>query len=242
MACGVMAREPAGRRVGGELASSAARTSQKRARDSLEGKTTRGRDGSAAAGEVSVVVHTQGQRRLQERMKAELEAVRDLHRKAVLLCRGGGGAGAAPVAKGGARFSAAGLRRKAPSEAAAAAKRRKTSPTTKSTAEAAHRIIPAKQQLQPPSQRAAVPAPLPERKIEKSKEEVQERRRRMEELAPERKEFRRLVLAMEKAALPDETVYPRELEELGIAPFEYAVTRTRSQALSQDRILVGVAY
>ncbi|CAL4900625.1 unnamed protein product [Urochloa decumbens] len=237
MACGVMAREPAGRRAGGELASSAART-QKRARDdSLEGKTTRGRDGSAAAGEVSVVAHTQGQRRLQERMKAELEAVRNLHRKAVLLCRGGGGV--APVAKGGARFSAAGLRRKAPSEAA---KRRKTSPTTKSTAEAAHRIIPAKQQLQPPSQRAAVPAPLPERKIEKSKEEVQERRRRMEELAPERKEFRRLVLAMEKAALPDETVYPRELEELGIAPFEYAVTRTRSQALSQDRILVGVAY
>ncbi|CAL5094805.1 unnamed protein product [Urochloa decumbens] len=234
MACAVMAWEPADRRVGGEMASSA-RTSQKRARDSLEGKTTRGRDGSAAAGEVSVVAHTQGQWRLQERMKAELEAVRDLRRKAVLLCCGVAG-------KGGAQFSAAGLRRKAPSEAAAAAKRRKTSPTTKSTAEAAHRIIPAKQQLQPPSQRAAVPAPLPERKIEKSKEEIQERRRRMEELAPERKEFRRLVLAMEKAALPDETVYPRELEELGIAPFEYAVTRTRSQALSQDRILVGVAY
>ncbi|CAN6360209.1 unnamed protein product [Urochloa humidicola] len=63
-----------------------------------------------------------------------------------------------------------------------------------------------------------------------SKEDV-EMQRRMEETAREREECRRLVLAMEMAALPDETVYRHELEELGIAPFEYAVTRTRSQAL-----------
>ncbi|CAN6337682.1 unnamed protein product [Urochloa humidicola] len=214
-----MAREPARRVVGGEVASSSARTQHKRARDSLDGKTTRGRDG-VAGGEASVAARTPGQRRLQERIKAELDAVRALHRKAVLLCRGGE-----------ARLPAAG-RREAPSEAASS-KRRKTSPVTKPTAEAAHRIRPVKQQQQ---------QSLPERKIEETKEEVEKRRRQMEETARAREECRRLVLAMEMAALPDETVYPRDLEELGIAPFEYAVTRTRRQALSQDRILVGVAY
>ncbi|CAN6337678.1 unnamed protein product [Urochloa humidicola] len=224
---GVMAREPPPRLVGA-IVSSAARN-QKRARDSLDGK---------AAGAPAPALP--GQQRLQERMKAELDAVRALHRKAVLLCRGGSGRSGA--GKGDARFSAAaGPRREAPSEAAA--KRRKTSPTTKPAAEAAHRIRPVKPQ--PPSKRAAAGPPLPERNTEKAKD-AEERRRRMEEaeeMARAREECRRQMLAMEMAALPDETVYPHELEELGIAPFEYAVTRTRSQAQSQDRILmVGVAY
>ncbi|CAL5094802.1 unnamed protein product [Urochloa decumbens] len=224
MACGVvMARESAGRRVGGEVASSA-RTQLKRARDSLEGKTTTGgRDGSAA-GVVSVVAHAPGQRRLQERMKAELDAVRALHRKAVLLCRGG--AGAAPAAKGGARLSGAEPRREA-----APTKRRRANPSEESATEAAA------QQKKGQVKKQQAPAPPPS-----AKEDVQKKKREMEEMARAREEFRRLVLAMEKAALPDETVYRQELEELGIAPFEYAVTRTMSQALSQDRILVGVAY
>ncbi|CAL4893428.1 unnamed protein product [Urochloa decumbens] len=224
MACGVvMARESAGRRVGGEVASST-RTQLKRARDSLEGKTTTGgRDGSAA-GVVSGVAHTPGQRRLQERMKAELDAVRALHRKAVLLCRGG--AGAAPAAKGGARLSGAEPRREA-----APTKRRRANPSEESATEAAA------QQKKGQVKKQQAPAPPPS-----AKEDVQKKKREMEEMARAREEFRRLVLAMEKAALPDETVYRQELEELGIAPFEYAVTRTTSQALSQDRILVGVAY
>ncbi|CAN6346929.1 unnamed protein product [Urochloa humidicola] len=219
------------RRVGGEVVSTA--RTQKRARDSLDGKTAGGRDGGFATSVVPIAAHTltPGQRRLQERMKSELEAVRDLHRKAVLLC---GRRGAAPAAKGDARLSADGLRREVPSEAAPS-KRSKTFPTTKpATTAVAHQ--------KPPSQRAAAAPPLPERKIEKTKEEVEERRRQMEALAREREECRRLLLAMEMAALPDETVYKHELEELGIAPYEYAVTRTRSQALSQDRILVVAAY
>ncbi|CAN6351092.1 unnamed protein product [Urochloa humidicola] len=219
---GVMAREPPPRLVGA-IVSSAART-QKRARDSLDGK---------AAGAPAPALP--GQQRLQERMKAELDAVRALHRKAVLLCRGGAGrsgAGAATVGKGDARFSAAAGRpgppREAPSEAAA--KRRKTSPRMKQPAtEASPRIRPVKQQ-QPPSKRAPASLPLPERKIENAKE-AEERRRRMEEaeeMARAREECRRQMLAMEMAALPDETVYPHVLEELGIAPFEYATTRERA--------------
>jgi hypothetical protein len=38
-----------------------------------------------------------------------------------------------------------------------------------------------------------------------------------------------MLLEMEKSALPDETIYPEDLEELGI-PFEFVVTRTRMQA------------
>ncbi|CAN6328349.1 unnamed protein product [Urochloa humidicola] len=217
------------RRVGGEVASTA--RTQKRARDSLDGKMAGGRDGGFATSVVPIAAHTPGQWCLQERMKVELEAVRDLHRKAVLLC---GRRGAAPAAKGDARLSADGLRREVPSEAAPS-KRSKMFPTTKpATTAVAHQ--------KPPSQRAAAAPPLPERKIEKTKEEVEERRRQMEALAREREEGCRLLLAMEMAALPDETVYKHELEELGIAPYEYAVTRTRSQALSQDRILVVAAY
>ncbi|CAL4900624.1 unnamed protein product [Urochloa decumbens] len=228
MACGVvMAREPAGSRVGGEVASSA-RTQLKRARDSLEGKTTTGGRGGSAAGVVSVVAHTPGQRRLQERMKAELDAVRALHRKAVLLCRGG--AGAAPAAKGGARLSGAEPRREA-----APTKRRRANPSEESATEAAAQQKKGQvKKQQAPAPRSAPPP--------SAKEDAQKKKREMEEMARAREEFRRLVLAMEKAALPDETVYRQELEELGIAPFEYAVTRTMSQALSQDRILVGVAY
>ncbi|CAN6351094.1 unnamed protein product [Urochloa humidicola] len=136
---GVMAREP--------VASSV--RPQKRARDSLDGKT------GVRVGFAGVPA-LPGQKRLQERMRAELDAVRALHRKAVLLCRGG--AGGSGTGKGDARFSAAaGPRREAPSEAAA--KRRKTSasPTTTPAAEAAHRIRPVKPQ-QPPFKRAAAGA------------------------------------------------------------------------------------
>ncbi|CAL4908078.1 unnamed protein product [Urochloa decumbens] len=207
VACGVMAQEPPARRVGA-VASSAART-QKRARDGFEGKI-RARE-AFAAGEVPVVPAPSEQQRLQERMRAELDAVRALHRKAVLLCRGG--AGSAPAAKADAR-------REAPLEEAAAAHQKKTKEQVK-------QLGPLKRAAPPPSA---------------AKEDAEKKRRQMEEMVHEREEFRRLVLAMEMAALPDETVYRHELEELGIAPYEYAVTRTRSQALSRDRILVVAAY
>ncbi|CAL4900635.1 unnamed protein product [Urochloa decumbens] len=212
---GVMARNP--------VASST--RPHKRARDSLDGKAEI-KEGSAA-GEASVVVPApSGQQRLQERMRAELDAVRALHRKAVLLCRGG--AGAASAAKGDARLSGTGPRQEA------AVKRRRANPSEESATEAAAQQKKGQLKQQAPAPR---PAPPPS-----AKEDAEKKRRRMEEMAREREEFRRLVRAMQKAALPDETVYRHELEELGIAPFEYAVTRTRSQALSQGRILLGVAY
>ncbi|CAL4893430.1 unnamed protein product [Urochloa decumbens] len=227
-ACGVMARELPARRAGA-VGSSAARN-EKRACGSLDGKAVV-RVGSAA-GEAPVVVPAPpGQQRLQERMRVELDAVRALHRKAVLLCRGdasrSGGAGAALAAKGDARREVL---------LEAAAKRRRGSPP-ESAAEVAAYQKKKKEQVKQlgPVKRAAPPPSA-------AKEDAEKKRRRVEEMAREREEFRRLVLAMGKAALPDETVYPRDLEELGIAPYEYAVTRTRSEALSQHRILVGAAY
>ncbi|CAN6342115.1 unnamed protein product [Urochloa humidicola] len=98
-----MAREPpVARRVGGDASS--AHTQKRGCESLLEGKTTRDRD-RFAAGVVPTIVDTSGQRRLQERMKAELEAVRDLHRKAVLLCRR---CGTAPAGKGDTRLPAVG--------------------------------------------------------------------------------------------------------------------------------------
>ncbi|CAL4908075.1 unnamed protein product [Urochloa decumbens] len=212
-ACSVMAREPPSRRAGAE-ASSAARN-QKRARDGFEGKI--GAREAFAADEVPVVPAPSGQQRLEERMRVELDAVRALHRKTVLLCRSGAGrsgAGAAPVAKGDAR-------REAPLEAAA--KRRKPSPLESAAEAAAHQKKEGQVKQLGLVKRAAPPPSA-------AKEDAEKKRRRMEEMAREREEFRRLVVAMEKAALPDETVYRHDLEELGIAPFEYAVTRTRRQA------------
>ncbi|CAN6337675.1 unnamed protein product [Urochloa humidicola] len=196
--CGVMAREP---------------PAQKRARDGFEGLIG-AREAFAGAGKVPVVPALPGQQRLQERMRAELDAVRALHRKAVLLCRGGAGRSGAGAAKGDAR-------REAPLEAAA--KRRKASPPESATEAAAN------QKKEQVKQQQASPVPRPA--APSAKEDAQKKKREMEEMAREREECRRLLLAMEMAALPDETVYRHELEELGIAPFEYAVTRTRSQAL-----------
>jgi len=230
--CGAMARGQA-RRVGAAASSAArAQNQKKRARDGSDGKTGAG-EGFFAAG-----VPAPGQQRLQERMRAELDAVRALHRKAVLLCRGDGRSGAArfsaavprrdaaaaakgdawfsAAAKGDAWFSAAvGPRREA------AAKRSETCPSKPAAAtQTAHQKEPAVKQQQAPVPRAA-------------KEDARKRRRVDDEIARAREECRQQVLEAERTALPDETVYPHELAELGIA-FEYAVTRTRSQALAQD--------
>ncbi|KAG2619459.1 hypothetical protein PVAP13_3NG076949 [Panicum virgatum] len=224
--CGVMAREPA-RRVRAEAPSARAQN-LKRARDGSDGKTGAG-EGFFAAG-----VPAPGQQRLQERMRAELDAVRALHRKAVLLCRGDGRSGAArfsaaiprrdaaAAAKGDAWFSAAvGPRREA------AAKRSETCPSKPGATEAAHhQKEPAVKQQQAPVPHAAAPPSA-------AKEDARKRRRVDDEIARAREECRQQVLEAERTALPDETVYPHELAELGIA-FEYAVTRTRSQALAQD--------
>lgn len=55
-----------------------------------------------------------------------------------------------------------------------------------------------------------------------------------DEMEKSRKEFRRMLEEMEKLALPDQTIYPEDLEELGLTPVEHVVTRTRKQAWLED--------
>jgi hypothetical protein len=55
-----------------------------------------------------------------------------------------------------------------------------------------------------------------------------------DEIEKSRKEFRRMLEDMEKLALPDQTIYPEDLEELGLTPVEHVVTRTRKQAWLED--------
>jgi hypothetical protein len=57
--------------------------------------------------------------------------------------------------------------------------------------------------------------------------EVKERQQ-LEEIARAREKFRQELLEVEKAAMPDETIYPEDLKELGIS--EYDVTPTKNQA------------
>ncbi|OEL14175.1 hypothetical protein BAE44_0024806 [Dichanthelium oligosanthes] len=218
VACGVMARKPV-RRVG-----AVASSTQKRSRDGFDGKI-RDREGFAA-GEVSVIP-APGQQRLQERMMAELDAIRVLHRKAVLLS---GGAARASKSKHDARFLAAGTRTVvAPTEVAA--KRKMMSPSKPAPEAVKQTTEPAKQQQQRPVKRATPPPTkrLVAKPVDKALEIL--KRRRLEKIAQARERCREEVLEMERTALPDETVYPQDLQELGIA-FQYAVTRTRRQAES----------
>ncbi|KAF8719830.1 hypothetical protein HU200_024588 [Digitaria exilis] len=223
-ACGVMARDPV-RRVGAVVSSAAptkkssAAPTKKRARDGFDGNIGE-RDLGLAAGKVSVsIISAQGQQRLQERMRAELDAIRVLHRKAVALCGGAGRSGVAAT-KDETRFSVAGSRSEAPIEESAV-KRRKTSPLKQSTK-------PLKQQ-RPVVQQHATPAPTKGSVAKPVGDKAREIRRRLDEIAQARERCRQEVLEIERTALPDETIYPRDLEELGIA-FQYAFTRTWKQA------------
>ncbi|KAF8765702.1 hypothetical protein HU200_008203 [Digitaria exilis] len=227
-ACGVMARKPV-LRVGAAVSSSA--PTKKRSRDGFDGEI--GLSEGLAGGKVSAIpAPGKGQKWLEERMRAELDAIRVLHRKAVLLCRGAARSGAAaPVAKGDAKFSAAGLRRKEPLEAEA--KRKKTSPS-KCAPEAKKQSMEAlkqQQQHRRPILCATPPTTTTKRSVVKAVDKAREveKTRRLEEIAVAREKCRQEVLEIERTRLPDETVYPRDLEELGI-DFQYAVTRTWKQA------------
>jgi hypothetical protein len=177
---------------------------------------------------------------LRVRMDAELVALQGLLKRAKLLPR------SAPPAEN------------------------KCAPPSKvCSTEAAH--VPAKQQ-RPVMQRAAAKNPIvpeiPNKKLRPAvahaaakqqqhpvqraaansivKAEAPKKRRPEEEKelarAAAREEFRQMLLEMEKSALPDETIYPEDLEELGI-PFEFVVTRTWKQALEDHAKkveLVGV--
>ncbi|CAN6337680.1 unnamed protein product [Urochloa humidicola] len=180
-ACGATAREPV-RRAG--AAASSAAPAQKRSRE--------------APGQ-----QQQQQRRLQERMREELDAIRDLHRKAVLLA---------------SKSKASPLKKRAPEAA-----QQSTEPVKKK-----QRQQQQQQKQSPVVDQRATPAPTKlstAEALEKAREILE--RRRLEEMARAREKFRQEVLEM--TPLPDETIYPRDLQELGIA-FEYAVTRTWRQA------------
>ncbi|CAO2040016.1 unnamed protein product [Urochloa humidicola] len=197
-ACGAMASEPVRRAV--------AAPTQKRSREAP-----------------APVAPTLGQqRRLQERMREELDAIRVLHKKAVLLSRG-----AIPASRS-KDAAAAGARSVAPMQTAA--KMTKTLSLKRAPEAAQQSMETVKQHQKRPVVQRATPAPTKSsaaKPLDKSREIL--KRRRMEEIARARKRCRQEVLEMERAALPDETIYPKDLLELGIA-FEYAVTRTWRQA------------
>jgi hypothetical protein len=75
-----------------------------------------------------------------------------------------------------------------------------------------------------------VPAPPQEQERLVTSKAREQMRRRQAEIARAREKCRQDVLEMERTALPGKTIYPKDLEELGIAPFEFIVTRTRKQA------------
>jgi hypothetical protein len=187
---------------------------------------------------------------LRIRMDAELVALQGLLKRAKLLPRS-----APPAEKQHAPPP-----RPTVAPAVSSAAKRTALPSKSSTAtEAAY--APAKQQQ--PVQRAAAKNPIspavpdnkhrpveapatakqqqqqqhPVQRAAAAKTEVPKKRRPEEEKelarAAAREEFRQMLLEMEKAALPDETIYPEDLEELGI-PFEFLVTRTWKQACLED--------
>ena len=96
--------------------------------------------------------------------------------------------------------------------------------------------VPSKQKQQRPAETpaAAKQQQHPVQRAAAAKTEVPKKRRPEEEKelarAAAREQFRQMLLEMEKSALPDETIYPEDLQELGI-PFEFVVTRTWKQAL-----------
>lgn len=202
--CGVMARGPV-RRLGVVVSSA---PTHKRSRDGFDGKAS--------------AIPALGQQRLQERMRAELDAIRVLQRKAVILSRS---VATSSKSNEGARFAATGAGSVAPMEVAV--KRRKTSPLKPASQAAQQRTGPATKKQQHPLVENATPPPT---KLSMAKPVDKARERRLlEEIAQAREKCRQEVLEMERAALPDETIYPQDLQELGIT-FEYAVTRTRRQA------------
>ncbi|CAD6229708.1 unnamed protein product [Miscanthus lutarioriparius] len=94
--------------------------------------------------------------------------------------------------------------------------------------------VPSKQQRPAETPAAAKQQQHPVQRAAAAKTEVPKKRRPEEEKelarAAAREQFRQMLLEMEKSALPDETIYPEDLQELGI-PFEFVVTRTWKQAL-----------
>ncbi|KAL6620215.1 hypothetical protein ACP70R_035354 [Stipagrostis hirtigluma subsp. patula] len=150
-------------------------------------------------------------RLLGERMEAELDAVLGLLKKAELLSRNAAKTAAAAAGK----------------EAHFLPTKKRKMPPSKATPEAAQKSKEPEKQQQPRDQRATPPTRKPPM-AHLLAEAAVARARRREEIAREREKFRRELLEVERAALPDETIYPEDLEELGIC--EYVVTPTRKQA------------
>ncbi|KAL6610002.1 hypothetical protein ACP70R_039971 [Stipagrostis hirtigluma subsp. patula] len=201
-ACGRMARETSARGGGAGETSAPAR---KRARIGFDDKSK---------------VPAPALRVLGERMEAELDAVLGLLKKAELLSRSGVKRAAVPAGKE-APFPTAEPRPE--EDLGNATKKRKMSPSKPTPVAAQKNGVPRDQRSTPPMRKAPMNFLLAEA------EQARARRRR-EEIAREREKFRQELLEVERAALPDETIYPEDLEELGIAGFEYAVTPTRKQA------------
>jgi len=200
-----------------------------------------------------VVVDPAASSALRIRMDAELVALQGLLKRAKLLPRSAPPAenkcappprrSEAPVVSSEAKRTTSSQPKAATEAEAAYHQTQITAPAANSKQQqrpAAKNLIvlevPSKQKQQRPAETpaAAKQQQHPVQRAAAAKTEVPKKRRPEEEKelarAAAREQFRQMLLEMEKSALPDETIYPEDLQELGI-PFEFVVTRTWKQAL-----------
>ncbi|KAL6634020.1 hypothetical protein ACP70R_026691 [Stipagrostis hirtigluma subsp. patula] len=163
---------------------------------------------------------------LKKRLASELDALCKLVKKAELLSGGKNG-----------RFLAAKPRPGPPMEAgsrAPPAKRRKLSPhpvegrTEASWTSPASEVVQTAEVEKPQAKRMAPTAARSGAGQVAKADAARERRRREEERRRARAKARRELLEVERAALPDERIHPRDMKELGIAAFEHIVSTARS--------------
>ncbi|KAL6899367.1 hypothetical protein ACP4OV_006025 [Aristida adscensionis] len=154
---------------------------------------------------------------LEKRLASELDALHKLLKKAELLSRSKKG-----------RFLAAAPRPEAPMDSgckAPPAKRRKRTeaPRTSPASEVVQAAEPEK-----PQHKRIAPTARPITALIAKAEAVLERRRAKETA-------RRELLEVEMAAMPDDRIHPWDMEELGIASFQYVMSTTRSRVASGRR-------
>ncbi|KAL6899632.1 hypothetical protein ACP4OV_006290 [Aristida adscensionis] len=147
---------------------------------------------------------------LQERLAAELDALHGLLKKAKLMSR-----------SENRRFLAAEPRSSgAPVDEGSKAPPAKRMKTEEPRASPASEVVQTAEPEKPKGKRIA-PTARPVTDLIAKAQAVLERRRA-------REKARRELLEVERAALPDESIHPRDMEELGIAEFQHTVSTARA--------------
>ncbi|KAL6634019.1 hypothetical protein ACP70R_026690 [Stipagrostis hirtigluma subsp. patula] len=163
---------------------------------------------------------------LKKRLASELDALLKLVQKAELLSGGKNGRFlAAKPMEAGSRAPPAKRRKVSPHPVEARTDAASTSPAS-DVVQTARAEKPQAKGMAPRAARSIADQTA---KAEAARERrLREETRRLEERRRARAKARRELLAVEKAALPDERIHPRDMKELGIAAFEHIVSTARS--------------